>query len=54
MADGVPLIAPVDVEKERPVGKDGDIDQDVTAPPLDDGVIVVIVAPLVSVKELGV
>ena len=51
---GVPLIAPVVVLKDNPVGSDGEIDQEVTAPPLDDGVTVVIVVPLVRVKELGV
>ena len=50
---GVPLIAPVEVSKERPVGSDGEIDQDVTDPPLDVGVTVVIVVPLVNDSELG-
>ena len=50
---GVPLIAPVEVSKERPVGSDGEIDQDVTAPPLDVGVTVDIVVPLVNDSELG-
>ena len=50
---GVPLIAPVEVSKESPVGSDGEIDQEVTAPPLDVGVTVVIVVPLVSDNELG-
>lgn len=42
---GVPEIAPVDVENTRPAGSDGEIDQPVTAPPLEDGVAVVIVVP---------
>ena len=50
---GVPLMAPVDVLKESPVGSEGDIDHEVTVPPLDDGVSVVMAEPLVSVSELG-
>ena len=50
---GVPEIAPVEVEKERPVGSVGVIDHDVTVPPLEVGVAVVIAVPLVRVKELG-
>jgi hypothetical protein len=38
---------------ERPAGRDGDTDQVVTVPPVVAGVVVVIVVPLVSVKELG-
>ena len=52
-AVGVPLIAPVEVENERPDGSDGEIDQEVTVPPLEVGVTVVMVEPLVSVSELG-
>lgn len=52
-AVGVPLMAPVDVLKESPVGSEGDIDHEVTVPPLDDGVSVVMAEPLVSVSELG-
>ena len=47
---GVPEIAPVDVENARPAGSDGEIDQSVTAPPLEDGVAVVIAVPLVRVN----
>ena len=54
MAVGVPEMEPVDVEKERPDGSEGEIDHEVTAPPLVVGVIVVMVASLVSVIELGV
>ncbi len=50
---GVPLITPVEVLKERPVGSDGEIDQEVTVPPLDDGVRVDMAEPLVNVSELG-
>tara|TARA_Y100000589_G_C26812197_1_gene490308 strand:- start:54 stop:287 length:234 start_codon:yes stop_codon:yes gene_type:complete len=51
---GVPLIAPVEVEKERPVGSVGEIDQEVTAPPLEVGVTVDMVVSLVNENELGV
>ena len=54
MVGGVPEIAPVDVEKERPEGSDGEIDHPVTAPPLVVGVTVVMVVFLVKVSELGV
>ena len=50
---GVPLITPVEVLKERPVGSDGEIDHEVTVPPLDDGVRVDMAELLVSVSELG-
>ena len=38
MAVGVPLMAPVDVSKERPAGSVPEIDHDVTVPPLEVGV----------------
>jgi len=50
---GVPLITPVEVLKERPVGSDGEIDHEETVPPLEDGVRFVMAEPLVSVSELG-
>ena len=50
---GVPLITPVEVLKERPVGSDGEIDQEVTVPPVEDGDTVDIAEPFVSVSELG-
>ena len=53
MADGVPLIAPVVESIERPAGREGDTDQEVTVPPLAVGVTVVMAVPLVSVNELG-
>ena len=53
IAVGVPLIAPVVEEKESPDGSDGEIDQEVTVPPLEVGVTVVMVVPFVSVSELG-
>ena len=49
---GVPEIAPVDVENARPAGSDGEIDQLVTAPPLEDGVAVVIAVPFDRVNGL--
>tara|TARA_Y100000591_G_C21255343_1_gene415601 strand:- start:342 stop:518 length:177 start_codon:yes stop_codon:yes gene_type:complete len=52
MAVGVPEIAPVEVLKERPAGSDGEIDQDVTVPPLTLGVAVVMAESLVSVNGL--
>ena len=47
-------MAPVEVSNERPEGRFGETDQEVTAPPLEVGVTVVIVVPFVSVKEFGV
>ena len=52
-AVGVPLISPVDVSKDRPTGRDGDTDQEVTGPPLVDGVTAVIAVPFVRVNEFG-
>ena len=53
IAVGVPLISPVEVSKDNPAGRDGDTDQEVTGPPLADGVTAVIAVPFVRVKELG-
>ena len=50
---GVPLMAPLEVLKERPAGSAGLIDQELTVPPLEDGVTVDMAEPLVSVSELG-
>ena len=52
-AVGVPEIAPVDVEKERPDGRVAEIDQEVTVPPLEVGVTVVMATPFAKVSELG-
>lgn len=49
---GVPLMVPVDVSKERPVGSDGEIDQLTTVPPPTEGVAEVMVVPFVSVNGL--
>ena len=53
MAVGVPLMAPVEVVKERPVGRVAEIDHETTAPPLLPGVTVLMAEPFVSVRELG-
>ena len=42
------------MSKERPAGRDGETDQEVTVPPLEVGVTDVIAVPLVSVSEFGV
>tara|TARA_B100000035_G_scaffold243440_1_gene211918 strand:+ start:156 stop:599 length:444 start_codon:yes stop_codon:yes gene_type:complete len=52
MVVGVPEMAPVDVLKERPLGSDGEIDHEVTAPPLALGVAVVMAESLVNVNGL--
>ena len=38
---GVPEIAPVVLSKVKPAGSDGEIDHEVTAPPVDVGVMAV-------------
>ena len=50
VAVGVPEMAPVVVENDRPEGNDGEIDHEVTAPPLEVGVAVVMAVPLVKVN----
>ena len=52
-AVGVPLIAPVEVSKDKPAGSDGETDQEVIEPPLTVGVTVVIEVPFVNVNEFG-
>ena len=54
MAVGVPLMAPVVESSERPAGNEGETVQDVTGPPLIEGVTVVMAVPLVKVNEFGV
>ena len=54
MVVGVPEMAPVEESKESPAGRDGETDQEVTGPPLTDGVTVVMAVPFVRVKEFGV
>ena len=51
-AVGVPEIAPVEVEKVRPAGSVGEIDQETTAPPLEDGIAVVMAVPFDRVNGL--
>ena len=53
MAEGVPLMAPVEESSERPAGSVGETDHEVMAPPLTVGVTVVMAVPLVSVNEFG-
>ena len=50
---GVPLISPVVESRERPVGRDGDIDQVKIAPPPTVGVVALIGESLVSTNEFG-
>ena len=50
---GVPLMAPVEVSKDRPAGRVGVIDHEVTVPPLTVGVFVVMPTSMVRVNELG-
>ena len=50
---GVPQIVPLLVSKVRP-GSVGEIDHEVTEPPVLVAVAVVIAVPFVSVNELGV
>ena len=46
-------MVPVDVSKERPDESAGYIDQEVTVPPVIDGVTVVMAVPFVNVNEFG-
>jgi len=50
---GVPEIIPSVVLKTNRPGKVGEMDHDVTAPPLAEGVTEVMAVPLVSVKVAG-
>tara|TARA_B000000475_G_scaffold232345_1_gene198529 strand:- start:77 stop:328 length:252 start_codon:yes stop_codon:yes gene_type:complete len=52
MTVGVPEISPVAVSSERPVGRAGVIDQEVTVPPLEVGVTAVMAESLVKVYGL--
>ena len=54
IAVGVPEIAPVEADNDSPVGNDGEIDQEVTVPPLYVGVTVCIREPLDSASVFGV
>ena len=46
-------MAPVEESRDRPAGRDGETDHEVTGPPLALGVTVVMAVPLVKVKLLG-
>jgi hypothetical protein len=52
-AVGVPLSAPSEGAKDSPAGSSGEMVHDVTVPPLEDGVTVVITVPFVYVNEFG-
>ena len=52
-AVGVPLMAPVEESRASPAGRDGDVDHEVTVPPVEIGVAVVMAVPFVSENELG-
>ena len=51
--EGVPEMAPVEESMERPAGREGETDHEVTVPPVVVGVTVVIAVPLVNVNEFG-
>lgn len=46
-------MAPVELSSDNPDGSEGETDHEVTAPPVDVGVTVVMAVPLVRVRELG-
>jgi len=50
---GVPEMAPVEFENDSPAGSVPVSDHDTTAPPLEDGVAVVIAVFFVNVRKLG-
>ena len=50
---GVPEISPFPESSDNPAGSAGEISQDVTAPPVEDGVVEVISVSLVNVNESG-
>ena len=51
-AVGVPLMAPVEESRASPAGRDGDVDHEVTVPPMEIGVAVVMAVPFVNVNGL--
>ena len=53
MLVGVPLIAPVEESIDSPAGREGETAHEVTVPPLELGVTVVMAVPFVSVSVLG-
>ena len=50
---GVPEIVPSEVSNDKPPGKDGEMDQVTTSPPLTVGVTEVMAVPLVRVNVEG-
>jgi len=50
---GVPEMVPSEVSNDKPAGSVGEMDQEVTAPPLTEGVTEVMAVPLVSVNASG-
>ena len=52
IADGVPLIAPVEESRDRPAGSVGETEYVTTAPPVDVGVSAVIAVPFSRVSEV--
>ena len=53
IAVGVPVMSPVDVSSDKPVGRDGDTEYVTTVPPVDVTAAVDIAVPLVKVSEFG-
>jgi hypothetical protein len=53
IAVGVPEIVPVDVSKDKPGWQCWETDQEVTAPPVEEGVTLVIADPFAMVNEFG-
>ena len=53
IAVGVPEIVPVDVSMDKPAGNAGETDHEVTAPPEDVGVTLVIAEFFAIVNEFG-
>ena len=51
-AVGVPLIAPVEVSRAKPAGSEGDTEYDMTVPPVEVTVSVVIAVSFVKVSEV--
>ena len=52
-AAGVPVITPVEVLMEMPVGKDGETDQEATVPPVLVGLSVGMATFVASESEFG-
>ena len=50
-AVGVPLIAPVEASRANPAGSEGDTEYDMTVPPVEVTVSVVIAVSFVKVSE---